>query len=236
MYYYSSQAPWGLRAALSSSSVKWCSHMQNVCLVSVLALLVDVVHSRDRGRGVNEDDLGAGDRKLCEGADDEEHEMFLKELALAFFLHKVIPHPNATTQCLVIALRGTLLNRRGLNVDKRTGLEHGLRKGERIKHCPALIEKVMVHGGIQTQSRRIGQLDLLGAWIALLVGKDLVLSAHKIHIETHLFNPPMLTLASIAIGEVLPAKSTEVQQPSLGRKVIVGALKHGYVKVSDQRN
>ena len=72
------------------------TYAECVSLVSVFALLAAVVHSRDRGGVANE--VGAGDRKLCEGADDEEHEMLLKELALAFFLRKVGPHPNATTQ------------------------------------------------------------------------------------------------------------------------------------------
>ncbi|KAG0625358.1 hypothetical protein M758_2G048300 [Ceratodon purpureus] len=127
----------------------------------------------------------------------------LKELRVAFYLRrKDIEHPLTTTgpaPHLVIALRGTLPY---LSKDYKDDIRISgeiLLESERVKECLILIEKV-IQEFLSTPGRSKDEICLaghsLGAGIALLVGKHL--AASGTNIDTHLFAPPLLTLASIA--------------------------------------
>ncbi|KAG0585917.1 hypothetical protein KC19_2G049400 [Ceratodon purpureus] len=125
----------------------------------------------------------------------------LKELRVAFYLRKD-KHPIMATgpaPRLVIALRGTLLYlKKDLKEDLSISGEL-LLESERVKECLILIEKV-IKEFLSTPGRSKDEICLaghsLGAGIALLVGKHLATSGTEI--DTHLFAPPLLTLASIA--------------------------------------
>lgn len=197
-------------------------------LREVLAVLVHCVYFRDlehraelklaKALGYQDEDAEKAGREHWQpmayeeiGADVDAKK--LKKLGLAFFRPMAgDPHPNKNAPRLAIVLRGTLpLPQfvRDLGADAEIGLEI-LPESKRVMQCQDLILKVV--NDFLDQGRSQDQICMaghsLGAGIALLIGKHLV-SAHDIHIDTHLFNPPLLTLATIATGEFLPGKRVQ---------------------------
>ncbi|KAG0605741.1 hypothetical protein M758_9G084600 [Ceratodon purpureus] len=154
-------------------------------------------------------------------------------------------HPNKNAPRLAIVLRGTLplpQYLRDFGSDAKIALEI-LTRSKRVMECQKLILKVikdfLSRGGSQNQICMAGHS--LGAAIALLVGKELVY-AHGIHIDTHLFNPPLLTFASIASGELsqisLSRRSLRTSKMKLDAewekfKKLLDWIPHFYLNPSD---
>jgi hypothetical protein len=203
-------------------------------LRALLAVLVHCVYFRDvrhraaavvakllRYENKDAEELGRqhwqpmGCAAIKAGADELRHldDAEMEELGLAVYLRKDPPggpHPNVNAPGLAIVLRGTLLHfGRDLAADANIALDR-LHESKRVARCRAVILKVVRDflrgGGRQDQICMAGHS--LGAGIALLVGKDLA-SEHDILIDTHLFNPPLLTLTSFATGEFLPGSKSQ---------------------------
>jgi hypothetical protein len=197
-------------------------HRGILCLREVLSMLVHCVYFRDL------DILGTWAAWLCGyrnrraesyGKEHWEHmdctpfetdEAELKKLGLAFFLRKE-PHPNTSAPRLAIVLRGTIPYKlRDLLPDLKIAAEL-LQEDKRFRRCRDLIWEVIqdfrnTHGGSNEMICIAGHS--LGAAIALKVGIEL--KTRETSIDTHLFNPPMLTFASMLTWKFLPGKSSPI--------------------------
>lgn len=192
------------------------------CLREVLSMLVHCVYFRDL------DIVGTCTAWLCGygnrraenyGKEHWEHmdlkqfktdEAELKRLGLAFFLRKE-PYPTTSAPRLAIVLRGTIPYKpRDLLPDLKIAADL-LQEDKRFLVCRDLIWKVIqyfknMNGGSNEMICIAGHS--LGAAIALKVGIDL--RTRETSIDTHLFNPPMLTFASIVTWKFLPVKTTPI--------------------------
>jgi hypothetical protein len=133
----------------------------------------------------------------------------LTRLGLAFLIRKD-PHPYNGAPRLAIVLRGTIPYKvADLLLDLKVGAAL-LEEDERFRRCGDLIRAVIQ----DFRNRNGGPNEIciaghsLGAAIALKVGIDLKLRGTSI--ETHLFNPVMLTYVSILTGQFLPGESTSI--------------------------
>ncbi|XP_024388410.1 GDSL esterase/lipase At4g10955 [Physcomitrium patens] len=130
-------------------------------------------------------------------------ELVLKALGLAFFCRKR-SHRNPRAPELAIVLRGTIPTRDlDLLADLRIGVE-SLNKSGRVLRTVELILQVVEKFRKEKPNGEICMAGhSLGAAIALIVGGFLY-STHGINIDTHLFNPPLMTLVDVLSGGAFP--------------------------------
>ena len=192
------------------------------CLREVLSMLVHCVYFRDlhilgtwaawlcgyRNRRAESYGKEHWEHMDCTSFGTDEAE--LQKLGLAFFLRKE-PHPNTSAPRLAIVLRGTIPYKvRDLLPDLKIAAEL-LQETDRFVSCLNLIWEVIqyfknTNGGSNEMICIAGHS--LGAAIALKVGIEL--KNRQTSIDTHLFNPPMLTFASMLTWKFLPGKSTPI--------------------------
>ena len=124
-------------------------------------------------------------------------------MGLAFFTRKC-SHSNPNAPGLAIVLRGTIPTKSlDLLADLRIGLER-LKQSNRVLRTVRLIVQVVEEFRSENPHERICMAGhSLGAAICLIVG-DCLIATHNIYIDTHLFNPPLLTLVDVIRGRALP--------------------------------
>ncbi|XP_024382415.1 GDSL esterase/lipase At4g10955 [Physcomitrium patens] len=130
-------------------------------------------------------------------------ESVLKELGLAFFLRKP-SHCNPVAPDLAIVLRGTIPTLIwDILADLKIAVET-LNKSARVLDTVEIILEVVKDFRNQNPNGKICIAGhSLGAAIALIVG-GLLHSAHDIKIDTHLFNPPLMTVVDVINGKAIP--------------------------------
>lgn len=130
---------------------------------------------------------------------DEQYPGELKYLGLAFLRKRINHSDNPNAPDLAIVLRGTIpTNLADLEADWKIGIQK-FDHTHRVVRTSELILQVVKKFRKDYPGKQICMAGhSLGAAIALIVGGCLYSSTHKIDIETHLFNPPLLTLVDVA--------------------------------------
>ena len=129
------------------------------------------------------------------------HAEDLKELGLAF-LRRKRSHRNRNAPALAILLRGTIpIKPVDIIADLRLGAQE-LNKSSRVLRTVRMVVQV-VGRYLRENPNRQNDICLaghsLGAAIALVIGGTLY-ATYGVDIDTHLFNPPLVTVVDVLTG------------------------------------
>jgi hypothetical protein len=127
-------------------------------------------------------------------------------LGLAF-QHRKHSHRNGNVPVLAILLRGTILTDPDDIIADLPNAVQTLNESDRVlrtvEKVVQVLERYLREAPIPRQEYICMAGYSLGAAIALPVGGTLY-STHEINIDTHLFNPPLVSVVNVLTGRALP--------------------------------